>query len=111
VSLAFFFSVFINNSQTASIIGYTMSIWACTIAVTMNLAVWCAPLKMSWFAYLMPSFPYIRIFYNLALDCAYSTCYQNIEKIDDETYYCLIAVYLGALVYFLLAIYLNQVIP
>lgn len=111
VSLAFFFSVFINNSQTASIIGYTMSIWACTIAFTMNITVWCKPLDMEWFAYLLPNFPYIRMFYNMTLDCAYSTCYTSIHNIDDETYRCLIALYVGALVYFILAIYLNQVVP
>ena len=111
VSMAFFFSVFINNSQTASIVGYTMSIWACVIAVTMNLTIWCKPLDMEWMAYLMPSFPYIRIFYNLALDCAYSTCYTDIAKIDDETYRCLIAVYVGAFAYLGMAVYLNQVFP
>ncbi len=88
-----------------------MSIWACTIAVTMNLTVWHIPHKMEWFGYLLPSFPYIRMFYNMALDCAYSTCYQSISQIDDETYACLIALYVGAVVYFILAIYLNQVVP
>lgn len=111
VSLAFFFSVFINNSQTASIVGYTMSIWACTIAVTMNFTVWHIPHKMEAFAYLIPSFPYMRMFYNMALDCAYSTCYQSISSVDQETFNCLIAIYAGALVYFVLAIYLNQVVP
>ena len=111
VSLAFFFSVFINNSQTASIVGYTMSIWACTIAVTMNFTVWHIPHKMETFAYFIPSFPYMRLFYNMALDCAYSTCFQSISSVDQETYQCLIAIYAGALVYFVLAIYLNQVVP
>lgn len=111
VSLAFFFSVFINNSQTASIVGYTMSIWACTIAVTMNFTVWHIPHKMETFAYLIPSFPYMRLFYNMALDCAYSTCFQSISSVDQETFNCLIAIYVGAVVYFVLAIYLNQVVP
>jgi len=111
VSLAFFFSVFINNSQTASIIGYTMSIWACTIAATMNITVWCLPKRMEWFAYLLPNFPYIRMFYNMILDCAYSTCYRHYSQIDDESYTCLVAIYVGALVYFVLAIYLNEVVP
>ena len=84
-----------------------MSIWACTIAVTMNLTVWHTPHKMEWFAYFLPSFPYIRMFYNMALDCAYSTCYESIYGIDEETKLCLIAIYIGAFVYFVLAIYLN----
>jgi hypothetical protein len=71
VSMAFFFSVFINNSQTASIIGYTMSIWACTIGCTLNVTIWAPPIQMESFAYLLPSFPYMRLFNNMALTCAY----------------------------------------
>ena len=111
VSLAFFFSVFINNSQTASIIGYTMSIWACTIAFTMNISIWSKPVDMEWFGYLLPNFPYMRTFYNMGLECAYSTCFRSIHDIDNETYMCLISLYVSAFVYFVLAIYLNEVVP
>jgi len=52
----------------------------------MNLTVWSIPQKMEWFGYLLPSFPYIRMFYNMALDCAYNTCYENFSQIDDESY-------------------------
>jgi hypothetical protein len=48
-----------------------MSIWASTIACTMNLTIWCEPYKMDWLAYIMPTFPYMRIFYNMTLTCAY----------------------------------------
>ena len=85
MALAFFLSVFINNSQTASIIGYTMSIWACTIACTMNLTIWCEPYKMDWFAYLMPTFPYMRVFYNMTLTCAYQACFSDYRLIDEES--------------------------
>ena len=88
-----------------------MSIWAVTIAVTMNITVWCKPLEMEWFAYILPNFPYVRMFYNMALDCAYSTCYTDIANIDDETYRCLIAIYVGAACYLAIAIYLNEVVP
>ena len=88
-----------------------MSIWACTIAVTMNITVWSNPQKMEWFAYFLPSFPFIRCFYHMALDCAYSTCYKNISDLNEETIQCIAAVYIGAVVYLLLAIYLNQVVP
>lgn len=53
----------------------------------------------------------MRLFYNMALDCAYSTCFQSISSVDQETFNCLIAIYVGAVVYFVLAIYLNQVVP
>ena len=43
ISQAFFFSVLIDNSQTANIVGYAMAIWTCTIALTLNISVWSNP--------------------------------------------------------------------
>jgi len=111
VALAFFFSVFINNSQTASIIGYTMSIWACTIAFTMNVTIWCDPYKMGGFAYLMPTFPYMRLFYVMGLNCAYGGCYSDWRTLDEECIQCIIALYIGAVAYMVLALYLQYVVP
>lgn len=62
---------------------------------------------MEWFAYMLPSFPFIRCFYHMALDCAYATCYKSIYNLNEETIQCIAAVYIGAVVYLVLAIYLN----
>ena len=107
ISFAFFCSVFIDNSATANIIGYTMSIWSCTIACTMDITIWSNPQRMDWFAYFIPSFPYIRMFYHMGMACSYSACYKSISKINEETWHCLIAIYVLAVVYLVLAIYLH----
>jgi len=40
ISLSFLVTVFLNESQTASIIGYALSIWACIIASSLNITVY-----------------------------------------------------------------------
>lgn len=40
VSLAFFVSVFLNKSQTASIVGYTIAVWFTTVACAFNLTIY-----------------------------------------------------------------------
>jgi hypothetical protein len=109
--MAFFFSVFLNSSQTASIIGYSLSIWIATFATTMNVSIYTWPARMSWWLYPFPTFPFCRIMYHMAMDCAYIGCTRSMFKMKDEAYYCVIAIYLEAVIYLVLALYLYQVIP
>jgi hypothetical protein len=74
ISLAFFFSVFINSSQTASIMGYALSIWTTTIATSLNITIYTYPEEMGWLAYPYPTVPFCRIMYLSARSCAFSSC-------------------------------------
>jgi hypothetical protein len=109
--MAFFFSVFINNSQTASIVGYTLSIWASTIASSLNVTVYANPKEMEWFLYPFPTFPFCRVMYQIAMDCAFQKCFKSVWAMDEESKRCIIALYVEAVVYLVLALYLYYVIP
>lgn len=111
ISMAFFFSVFLNSSQTASIVGYSLSIWATTIASTLNVTVYSYPNYMSWYLYPFPTFPFCRVMYHLAMECAYGSCYKQVSQINEETRWCLTAIYTEAVIYLVLALYLNEVVP
>lgn len=75
ISLAFLLSVFLNSSQTASIIGYCVSIWSVTVATTMNSTIYTPPRLMDAYLLLFPPFPFCRAMYYMAMDCAYSRCF------------------------------------
>ena len=60
---------------------------------------------------MFPGFPYCRLFYHMSLTCSFSDCYRSIGALNEEGIKCLWAIYVGALVYLVLAIYLNQVFP
>lgn len=61
---------------------------------------------MSWFLYPFPTFPFCRVMYHMAMDCAYGTCIQDMSKMHPEAINCIIAIYIEAFVYMILALYL-----
>lgn len=105
-SMAFFISVFLNSSQTASIIGYSLSIWTATFASSTNLTIFAWPSRMSWFLYIFPTFPFCRVMYHMAIDCAFSSCISELKNVNEEMIHCIVAIYVEAIIYLVLALYL-----
>jgi hypothetical protein len=59
----------------------------------------------------VPTFPFGRIIYYFANKCAWDQCEVNLEDVNPEILLCLRSVYTNALIAFVLALYLNEVIP
>lgn len=106
ISMAFFISVFLNKSQTASLIGYTLSIWFTTIAVVLNFSIYSSPNKMGWFLYPLPTFTFSRLIYYIATECAFDNCISSLSTIPTEMQLCFVALYLSFACYLVLALYL-----
>lgn len=111
ISLAFFFSVFLNQAQTASIVGYLLSIWVTLVAISLNTTLYAPPKTVTWWLLLYPTFPYTRLFFYLATACGYQSCISSFSDLPDEAKTCLILLYVEAVVFMLLALYLNQIVP
>jgi ABC-type multidrug transport system ATPase subunit len=111
VSLAFFVSVFLNKSQTATIVGYTIAVWFTTVASAFNLTIYSAPNQMDWFLMPIPSFTFSRLIYFVSQKCGYEHCMTGFGEMNREMTTCLIMLYVSAVVYMILALYLYQVVP
>jgi len=66
VSMAFFFSCFLNSSQSATLIGYALSTIACFMSSTLLTTSNCfvpglEEEVLKWWLHLIPTFPYCRI--------------------------------------------------
>ena len=109
--MAFLISVLLSKSQTASIIGYAVSIWFTTIAVCLNVTVYSPPYEMDWYFYLIPNFTFCRCIYIIGTSCAYDNCVASISGMPDEIKRCLAGLYISFLVYLLLSVYLYQIVP
>ena len=109
--MAFFYSVFLNKAQTASIMGYLLSIWVTLVAITLNATLFTYPTRMSWWLLLYPTFPYVRVFYHLTVACTYTVCVSQFKHLDSEASLSIGLLYVEAVVFLLLALYLQQVIP
>jgi hypothetical protein len=82
--MAFFFSVFLHKSQTASIAGYLIAVWFTTIASTFNLTIYNTPNKLDWFFYPFPPFAFCRMMYLIANSCGNEHCLKGFYEFDDE---------------------------
>mmetsp|Transcript_9448 Transcript_9448/g.9163 ORF Transcript_9448/g.9163 Transcript_9448/m.9163 type:complete len:468 (+) Transcript_9448:746-2149(+) len=111
ISLAFFFSVFLNQAQTASIVGYLLSIWITLVAISLNTTLYAPPKEVTWWLLLYPTFPYTRFFFIISTYCGYKSCITSFSELPSEAVRCLWIMYVEAVVFMLLALYFQQVVP
>lgn len=56
-------------------------------------------------------FTFSRAIYLLSMGCANGKCYKKFEDIPNELITCIILLYVGAIVYFVLGVYFHEVVP
>lgn len=64
-----------------------------------------------WWLSFHPIPNYCRIIYLLADKCAWHDCISDWKDVDSEMHRCLLMLYLNSIFYFVLAVYLEQVVP
>merc|ERR1719329_1714010 len=120
VTQAFFLSVFLNDSQTASMIGYMISIVGTIVGSTLNVTgIACGTMaqegggdyKMKSHFYFHPAMTYAHSMFFLSNECAWEKCIDRIELLPPHVWKSIIALYIQAAVYGILGIYLNEVVP
>lgn len=72
VSLTSFIQIFINNSKTATIVGYFISIFSTLIGVTLCSVVFPYPKHLPFLLLFYPPFALSRVVYLIGLACAES---------------------------------------
>ena len=123
VSLAFLASIFFGRTQSASMIGYTFSIFGSAVTSTLILTNGCYeydPLTNSWtlkpFLHYLPNFCFNRVIFQMVDTCMYSDyiydgCISSLDEVTQETWGYIYSLYFDAILYMVLAIYLNEVVP
>lgn len=125
VSLSFFFQNFLSKVRTATskdsfpletfiyflVIGYLLSIWTCIIAVSFNVGVYPYPNVLPFQLRLYPPFAFCRIIYSLSIKCSNYVCVRGFYDFDDEMTESLAMLYIEAVVYLILGLYLDKVWP
>ncbi len=111
ISTAFFISVFLSKSQTASIVGYTVAVWFTTVASTFNLTIYSPPNQMDWFLYPIPTFTFSRLIYYLSTKCGNEHCVYGFYEFNPEMTACFIMLYFSAAFYLVFALYLYEIVP
>ena len=117
VSMSFLLSCFINKANSAAMIGYVFS-----IIMVLGCSTFCIcggiyhdiddhkrHLKTRFF--FLPHMAYSRIFYVLCEECGWNRCRSHWNHVSDEIFTLIKALYFDAFYIFVLAVYLNEVVP
>ena len=107
ISLTSLIQVFINNSKTATIVGYLLSIFSTIIGGVISTVIYPFPMTMPLSLLCYPPFALCRIIYYLGWACADTTgCYRSVTGIQHELSLAIFILYAWFGV-FLLSIWLN----
>jgi hypothetical protein len=111
IGMAAFFQTFLSKSRSANIIGYLFSIWTTMIGATLNLGSYQYPAELPIGLQIIPPFAFVRSFYLMMMECSKGDCFYDMGLLTTEIKQCISFLYLGFVIFFLLGIYLFEVIP
>ena len=84
ISLTSLVQIFINNSKTATIIGYLLSIFSTIIGQVIATLIFPLPMEMPKMMLLYPPFALCRIVYYIGWHCSDTTgCYRSVQGLQS----------------------------
>lgn len=119
VSLASFVSAFLNSPRVATVAGYVIALFGTALAFVVAVGIYGpSPLSLNtpyptW-TFIWPQFSFMRGMYLLNDACALQgLCYGPITHLrwSDEFAKCLLALYLAGILFYVLFLYLDAVLP
>jgi len=111
VSLSFFFQNFFSRGKSAMIGGYLIAMWTGLVGVTFSAFVYPKPILTPVYMRFYPPLAFSRILYNLGNQCSSLQCARGLSDISEETWSCIILLYVGAVIYLVLGLYLDAILP
>lgn len=110
IALTSLVQIFINNSKTATIVGYLLSIFSTIIGEVISTLIFPLPMTLPLPMLLYPPFALCRIIYYMGWNCSDTRgCYQSLSGIDGEMSLSILILYSWFLVY-LLSIWLDGMV-
>lgn len=119
VSLASFVSAFLNSPRVATVAGYIIALFGTNLAFIVCVGIYgFTPFSLKttypFWTFIWPQFSFMRGMYLLNDACALQgQCYGPITtlKWSDEFSKALLAIYLAGIIYYILFLYLDAVLP
>lgn len=110
ISFALFCSTFIQKSSTATLAGYTISIFMILFICMISQFIFPSPGELPWVMYFLPQTPFVRFFYLTISRCVSDECMDSFGRIfkDDELRFVFLMMHLSAFGYFLVGLMFNE---
>jgi len=111
VSLAFFFQNFMAKAKTAMIFGYLLAVWTAILGSSFSALIYPSPSEFPFAMRLYPPFAFSRLMYKLSYKCGFNECLAHFSGLDEEMLTCIYVLYGGAVVFLIVGLYLDAVLP
>jgi hypothetical protein len=111
IGLAAFLQTLLDKARSANIVGYIFAIWTMMIGSTLSIGVYQVPNVFPGWLQAIPPFAFNRLFYLMLISCSDNGCFTEFSMITDEMNHCIVTLYVGAVILFLLGAYLLEVLP
>jgi ABC-type multidrug transport system fused ATPase/permease subunit len=119
ISLAFFLSSLINSPRASTIVGYATALLGSMIGIIVAVGIYgptpfAVARRVPTWILMWPQFAFVRALFLMNDACAEKhLCVGPVWTLpfDDELTACLIALFVAAVVYFILFLYLDAVLP
>ena len=83
ISMTSLFQIFINNSKSATIVGYILYVFSTLVGLTITTVIYPYPMKVPTYLLMYPPFALSRIVFLIGLACSDERlCYNSIWNID-----------------------------
>jgi len=107
IGFAFLLQYPISKSRTATIMGYAFGTILIFCGVCINTGVYIAPTEVPILVRCCPPLAFARILYLFAVACGNDQCLSSFSEIQGELLHCYISLYLGAIIFPIVAMYLE----
>lgn len=110
ISFALLMSSFISKSSTATLVGYTVSIFLILFISMMSQFMFASPGNLPWLIYMIPQGSFVRFFYLGISKCVNGECISSLKVIfgDNELLNVFVMMHVNAIGYFFLGLIFNE---
>jgi len=91
--------------------GYLLSIWTTVVGSSFSMIVYPLPSELPIAMRLYPPFAFSRLIYQLTYRCSNFRAVEGFSDFNGEMWGCLAVLYFGAIVFLVLGLYLDAVLP
>ena len=106
VSVSMFYSSIFSSAQSASMTGYAITLWTCTVCSNITISIFAVPRRLPQWMMFYPNFPFVRAIYLLLDPCTWEACLGDYDMAPPEFYEMLGYLLFNSIIYLIGALYL-----
>ena len=88
-----------------------MAVWTAILGGSFSALIYPIPSEFPFAMRLYPPFAFSRLMYHFSYKCGATRCVEHLADVNDEMWSCVYVLYIGAVVFLIVGLYLDAVLP